>query len=427
MRPFFRERRAMPAADFGRRLLAGLAVLTLAAGCSGAPGAGPTGAAPTAAAVTAPTAVPVTTGPSPTSRASTAQMTHGRSYHPATALSDGRVLLAGGYFDRYPITAADLYDPTTRTFSATGPMANARGFDTASLLSDGRVLIAGGDPSMWNFDGPYMTSAELYEPASGTFSPTGSLATGRNMHTATLLLDGRVLIAGGNVSGQHPLASAELYDPTTGSFSATGSLVVARGFHTATLLLDGRVLLTGGTSDGWVGDHFLRSAEIFDPPTGTFTATGSMTDKRGNHTATRLADGRVLITGGTATGGTSLASAEIFDPKTGTFTATGSMTAARTFQEATLLMDGRVLVSGGDPAGWSYDGPFLASAEIYDPLTATFSATGSMIATRTNHSATLLPDGRVLIAGGYDGRADVDTAELYDPATGTFSPTSPVG
>ena len=406
-----------------------LAVATalVVAGCSGAPGATPTSTPSTATPFAEPTAVQATTHPSPTSLASTAQMTHARSYHPATALTGGRVLLAGGYFDRYPITAADLFDPTTGTFSATGPMVKARGFDTATRLADGGVLFVGGDPSAWNFDGPYLGSAEIYDPTTGTFSPTGSLATGRNMHTATLLLDGRVLIAGGNVSGQHPLASAELYDPATGTFSATGSLVVARGFHTATLLADGRVLITGGTSDGWVGDHFLSSAEIYDPTTGKFTATGQMTDKRGNHTATRLPDGSVLITGGTATGGTSLASSEIYDPKRGKFTATGSMTAARTFQEATLLLDGRVLVSGGDPAGWSYDGPFFASAEIFDPKTGTFTVTGSMIDKLTNHTATLLPDGRVLIAGGYNGSADVTSAELYDPATGTFRSTGSGG
>jgi WD40 repeat protein len=412
----------------GRLAILSIVVALVGAACGGAataPTAVPSGTpAPTSAPTAAPAATataaatPTTAHPSATP---TGEMTHGRSYYPATPLDDGRVLVAGGYFDRYPITAADLYDPTTGTFGPTGSLATARGFDTATRLADGRVLFVGGDPSAWNFDGPYLASAELYEPTSGTFSPTGSLTTGRNMHTATLLLDGRVLIAGGNVSGQHPLASAELYDPTTRTFTATGSLVAARGFHTATLLADGRVLIAGGTSDGWVGDHFLASAEIYDPKTGKFTATGPMTDKRGNHTATRLPDGRVLITGGTATGGTSLASAEIYDPKTGKFTATGSMTAARTFQEATLLLDGRVLVSGGDPAGWNYDGPFLASAEIYDPLTTRFAATGSMMDTLTNHTATLLPDGRVLIAGGYDGKADVASAELYDPRSGTFT------
>ena len=402
------------------RALAILSALALAAGCSAtashAPTAAPTSGPAATGTPTAAAAPPATTPPG--------QMSHGRSYHTATALADGRVLEAGGYFDRFPIAAADLYDPGTGTFAATGSLAHARGFDTATRLPDGHVLFAGGDPRPWNFDGPYLDSAELYDPATGTFSPTGSLATGRNMHTATLLLDGRVLVVGGNRSGQHPIASAELYDPATGTFSVTGSLTIGRGFHTATLLLDGRVLVVGGTSDGWVGSSVLASAEVFDPKTGTFTTTGSMSAKRANHTATLLADGRVLVTGGTTSGGiASLASAEIYDPTTGRFASTGAMTTARCFQEATLLTDGRVLVSGGDPAGWLYDGPFLASAEIYDPSTGSFTSTGSMVETLTNHAATLLPGGLVLIAGGYDGRRDVASAELYDPVTGTFGPT----
>jgi hypothetical protein len=417
-----------------RRTVLGVAVTaTIVIGaCSAAkvPSVAPSSPASTAAAPSAaPPSLALTSTPTPTPAPTspTGQMTHGRSFHTATALADGRVLAAGGYFDRYPIKLAELYDPTTDRFTATPSMVMARGFDTATRLSDGRVLFAGGDPTVWSFDGPYIASAELYDPTTGTFSPTGSLATGRNLHTATLLLDGRVLIAGGNVSGQHPLASAELYDPKTGTFSPTGSMVVARGFHTATLLADGRVLITGGTSDGWVGAQFLASAEIYDPMTGKFAATGQMADRRGSHTATRLSDGRVLVTGGTATGAASLASAEIYDPKTGKFAATGSMAVARTYQEATRLADGRVLVTGGDPAGWSYDGPFLASAEIYDPKMGSFTTTGSMTDTLTNHTSTLLPNGRVLVTGGYDGSADVASAELYDPKTGTFSPAGSGG
>ena len=400
----------MAAPDTGRRVLAGLAILVLLGGCATSASVSP---GPTRAATPTPTLAATPIGP----------MTHGRSFHTATALGDDRVLVAGGYFDRAPISSVDLYDPNADAFSATGSLSLGRGFDTATLLEDGRVLFAGGDPEAWNYDGPYLASAELYDPTTGTFSPTGSMSTARNLHTATLLLDGRVLITGGDLSGTQPLADAELYDPTTGTFSPTGSLIAARAFHTATRLLDGRVLIVGGTSDGWVGADFLASAEIYDPTTGRFTATGPMADKRGSHTATLLLDGRVLVTGGSTSGGTtSLASAEVYDPTTGTFAATGPMAAARAYQEATLLADGRVLVSGGDPAGWIYDGPFLASAEVYDPTTGTFTATGSMTDTLTNHTATLLDDGRVLIAGGYDGSADLASAELYDPTNGTFSP-----
>jgi hypothetical protein len=408
------------AQGIGRRIMALLAILVLTASCTGsatstpAPASRTAGPSPTTGASVTPTP-PATSGP-------TGTMTHGRSDQTATALADGRVLIAGGYSSQATIASADLFDPATGTFTATGPLAVARGYHTATLLLDGRVLIAGGNPRDWTFNGPFVAQAELYDPKTGTFSPTGMMGTARNLHTATLLADGRVLIAGGNDAEAHSVASAELYDPKTGTFSPTGSMSVARGFHTATLLADGRVLIAGGCATGWDGP-FVASAELYDPTSGTFTTTGAMADLRVSHTATLLADGQVLITGGTADGTTSLASAELFDAKTGKFTATGPMTAGRTFHEATLLTDGRVLLTAGDPAGWVYDGPFLDTAEIYDPKTGTFTATGPMLDKLTSHSATLLADGRVLIAGGYDRYMDAATAELYDPATGTFSPS----
>ncbi|MDH4335110.1 MAG: hypothetical protein OEW24_07625 [Chloroflexota bacterium] len=404
-------------------VLASLTTLALAlAACSASPSASSIGAVPSASPSTS-TATPTAT---PTAASPTGQMTVGRQIHTATLLADGRVLVAGGV-DRYDVAlaSAELHDPQTGTFSPTGSLATARGFHTATRLADGRVLFAGGNPRQWNFPGPFFTSAELYDPQAGTFSPTGSLATGRNLHTATLLLDGRVLITGGNDRFRHAVASAEVYDPTTGTFSPAGSMATARGFHTATLLADGRVLIAGGGSAGWTPGQFAASAEIYDPKTDTFTATGPMTDARALHTATLLDDGRVLITGGFNnydTGGTSLASAELYDPKTGTFTATGSMADARTFHGAALLSDGRVLVTGGVHTGWDYYPPFLTSAEIYDPTTGAFTATGPMADGRVYHTATLVSDGRVLIAGGFDGSGVVATAELYDPQTGTFSP-----
>jgi hypothetical protein len=153
-----------------------------------------------------------------------------------------------------------------------------------------------------------------------------------------------------------------------------------------------------------------------------------MSTERASQGATLLPDGRVLVTGGQYDNtGTSLVSAELYDPKTATFTSTGPMTAARTLHDVTVLADGRVLVTGGNVDGWSYSGHYLASAELYDPKTGTFTATGSMADMRTYLTTTLLPDGRVLAAGGYDGKADLATAELYDPKSGTFSPTSPGG
>ena len=360
-------------------------------------------------------------------------MGNGRQIHTSTRLDDGRVLITGGYDNEdRALASAVLYDPATNRFSPTGSMTDARGYHTATLLSDGRVLITGGGPAGWpgslpGITGPFLASAELYDPKTGTFSPTGSMASPREVHTATLLADGRVLITGGADFQARAVAAAELYDPKTGLFSPTGSMTTARAFHTATLLADGRVLIAGGSPAAWGTTAHLASAEIYDPRTGTFTPTGPMTGGRDFNTATLLADGRVLLAGGSSGSqadvpsatAEDVASAEIYDPQTGTFALTGRMIAGREYQTATLLSDGRVLVVGG---GGDYANRlFLASAELYDPATGTFAATGPLATARTYQAATLLDDGRVLVTGGYGAVAPLASAEIYDPATGTFS------
>jgi Galactose oxidase, central domain/Abnormal spindle-like microcephaly-assoc'd, ASPM-SPD-2-Hydin len=300
------------------------------------------------------------------------------------------------------------------TFIPTGSMNTARDIQTATLLNNGMVLIAGGEGSSGS-----VASAELYDPVTGTFTPTGSMNIPRVRHTATLLNNGTVLITGGtdDNAGGIVLASAEVYDPAKGTFTPTGSMNSARESHTATLLKSGRVLVAGGVG-------FEASAEVYDPTTGTFTATGSMNTGRYAHTATLLNDGTVLVAGGIGPGGNlgsgvSLASAELFAPMAGTFTPSGSMSTARYIHTATLLSNGTVLVAGGGIANGS------ASAELYDPTAKTFNLTGSMNVLRFFHTATLLNNGRVLVAGGAadDGSGILASAELYDPTTMTFTLT----
>ena len=200
-------------------------------------------------------------------------------------------------------------------------------------------------------------------------------------------------------------------------FRPTGSLSVARRYHTATPLPNGKVLVAGG-----VGSSYLSSAAMYNPSNGAWTATGSMTAARGYHTATSLQDGRVLVAGGYKAGGTGVSgypmNVELYDPSNGTWTATGSMITARADHTATPLPDGRVLVAGGHGISG-----YLSSAEMYDPSNGTWTATGSMVAARGSHTATLLPDGKVFVTGGYNGSSHLSSAELYNPSNGTWTAT----
>lgn len=298
---------------------------------------------------------------------------------------------------------------------AVGPMNYPRYAHTATLLGDGRVLIAGGMEER----NRSAASAEVYYPATSLFTETGSMKNKRVGHSATLLRDGRVLITGGSneIFYLGALRSAEIYNPATGEFSETEEMNVARLGHRSVLLPDGRVLVTGGQS----GDESkIASAEIFDPSTGRFTRAPDMNFARSDHTAMILTNGKVLIAGG-ATGLDSrrrevvTATAELYDPATNSFVVTGSLSVERYKHSAVLLPDGKVLILGGSNSMMNRGR--YASAELYDPATGTFTLTGNMRSARykIRDAAALLKDGKVMVAGGGP------RVEIYDPATGIFS------
>ncbi len=329
-----------------------------------------------------------------------------RSYHRATLLDDGRVLITGGQTGPAGYTnSAELYLPDDRRFEDAGSMIERRSGHTATRLEDGAVLIVGGARQP---EQPTQT-AEKFDPQREGFAPAGRLRTPRTQHTATLLGDGRVLIAGGRgVGAGSELDSAEIYDPDQGRFVGTGPMKVGRAGHTATLLDDGRVLIAGGKDSGGA----FPPAEIYDPVGGAFTAAGRMAVSRSEHAAVALPDGRVLISGGLGAGDRRLADVEIYDPETGRFTALAPLNRARRGHSVTLLSGGGVLIAGGlgEPALTD------AGAEGYQPEGGGRADLLSAVAVaRSFHTASLLPGGRVLIAGGKERLAG-RSAEIFTPA-----------
>lgn len=343
----------------------------------------------------------------------TAHMQIARASHSSTLLPDGKVLIAGGFggsgTESDPYRSTEIYDPGTGSFQPSGNMTIGRSSHTATLLKNGKLLIAGGWTGRYNV----RRSAELYDPTTGVFAPTGDMVIERAGNVAALLPDGRVLVAGGEDRSENALASAELYDPATGKFTRTGDMTEPRGAATATSLRNGKVLIVGGGSGHYPSQNVYRSAELYDPATGKFTSTGQMSVGRHKHAAVLLASWKVLVIGGSDNRDWhgEYSSAEIYDPASGKFSATGPMSAAR-FKlpfAAVLLDNGTVLVAGG--------GNF---AEVYDESKGSFSKVeGSLGAARFFASATALPGGKTLITGGYaeseGGLPSTAGAWIYKP------------
>ena len=345
----------------------------------------------------------------------TGNLNQGRNSQTATLLQNGKVLVVGGNDSNGTLKSAELYDPTAGTWSITASLNTSSAGHTATVLSNGKVLFAGG----FTCAPPPQTcaqlnGAELYDPATGTWSNTGNLNTARNAHAAILLQNGKVLVIGGDNVGN----SAELYEPATGTWTVTGNLNFGRRVYTATLLTNGKVLVAGGADD--MRNNVTNRAELYDPATGSWSNTGNLVTARAEHTAALLPNGKVLVAGGFVDYGSGQVTngAELYDPDTGTWSSTGNLNQRRALHTATLLTTGKVLVAGG----FFVDGlPNITDrSELYDPGTGTWSNTGNLNSGRRFHTATLLLNGKVLAAGG-NGFNAPNSAELYNSGSNPVS------
>jgi N-acetylneuraminic acid mutarotase len=330
----------------------------------------------------------------------------------ATLLQTGLVVAAGGEdpLTNLPLASAELYDPSANSWSSAGSMATARTGHTANLLTNGKVLVAGGTNAEAYIEAPPTTiaSAELYDPVANSWASAASMSLARTDHTATLLSNGQVLVAGGAISsGSGYAASAELYNPVANTWSSAGSMATGRFGHTATLLPNGMVLVAGGVTGTATEDGPpIASAELYDPTANTWSAAASMANARVNFTATLLPNGNVLVAGGSGTAVGTGITAELYNPMANTWSPAASMPTSREFHTATLLSNGAVLVAGGEMT----TSGLLYSAELYDPVANTWSSAGSMANWRVGFTATLLSNGVVLAAGGNESSTE---AELY--------------
>ncbi len=277
---------------------------------------------------------------------------------------------------------------------------------SSTLLLDGRVLLAGGMGQ----------AALLFDPASNAILDGGQMTAARSNPQAALLPDAGVLIAGDGQGDLPLLQTAELFDPNSATFRQTGSMNALHAFAPATSLQDGGVLIAGGFDSNLMP---LQTAEVYESAAASFSVVGSLNTARSNHTATALADGRVLIAGGTAAGnGPALGAAELFDPTTQTFSNTGSLNFPRTNHTATLLPDGTVLFVGGQTSTLGAVVP-IGEAEIFDPSTGVFSVSDTLFTPRTSHAAALA-NGEVIVFGGVTNSAFTTSVEVFDPASGYF-------
>ena len=336
----------------------------------------------------------------------TGDMAIPRAFHTATLLPDGRVLVVGGATSTVQccgntedLASVELFDPASGTWSETGSLYQVRFGHDALLLPNGNVLVIGGQGSRMD-----LTSVESFDSSTETWSVIGSLTTPRLGATVTLLPDGTVLVAGGFNWGTE-LNSAERFDPATGTSTPAGPMVKARYYHTAALLANGDVLVAGGFNNG-----HLASSEVYDSVSGTWSEKGPMLLERDGFGTALLPSGKLLVIGSTHHDVVT----ELYDPSTGVWEVMGTLAEGRhshtTTDTMTLGPNGRILAAGGSDAS----GLVTSSIEGFEPSTGAWEYVGVMAAARTLHTATLLPNGTILFAGGL--RQDnffLASAELY--------------
>ena len=387
--------------------LSGLAVGTYQVTCSyeGVPNQFAASTSSTASASVVP-------APSSTWVPASGTMSLARDSATATLLPGGKVLVVGGSTTGQTQGAtetSELYDPSSQTFTPSGSMYSKRWLHSATLLGNGLVFVAGGE----NYYDTEKKETELYYPATGTFSPGPDLPIARASHTATVLQDGRILIAGGVTGavgqGNYPITELDIYDPgTSGTVSSAGNLQLGRVGHTATLLNNGTVLIAGGRD---ANNNCISEAEIYNPSTGTATAL-QMPLARAYHTATPLASGKVLFAGGEDQGGNPLTDLDLFDPVTGTFTHIGNLATGRYGHIAAQLSDGTVVVAGGEVAP-AYHNTITASAEIIDLSSNTVAPGPSLNSPRIRATMVSLSDGSAFAIGGSGQDTVLSSAETY--------------
>ena len=344
----------------------------------------------------------------------TGSMSTARANHTATLLTNGLVLVAGGTGDaNNALALSELYNSASGTWASTGDLNVGRVSARAVLLSNGTVLATGG--CIFNDClGSTTRSAEIYTPSTGKWTVTGSMLKARAEFVAVLLPNGKVLVAGGCTSyGANGCVAvttaAELYNPATGTWSSTGAMRAARMAMTATVLTNGKALIAGGQT---AASDALGSSELYNPGAGTFSLTGKLITPRSGHSATLLKSGMVLMAGGENVNGISTAKAELYNSATGTYAATGNMPSNRQEHVAVLLSSGLVLVSGGNNVNATTTTP-LASCATYNPVTGSWAKASSLANARADHSATLLHNGHVLAAGGDNVNGELRSAELF--------------